>query len=161
MNLRLAAIFSGLCAVASMLTCCTGCNGTTDSFGQFVTLSEAGWAYGDTVKIRPEWLDTMASKQLSVAIRHNDSYLYRNVWIEVSLPDTAGNVLRDTVNLVMADQYGRWLGKGIGSSYQCSQKISRPVNIAAGTDVSLRHVMRVDTLKGIEQIGIIIEPESN
>lgn len=146
-----------VCLIVSAVV--AGCGGAADSFGRFVDLPRSGWAYGDTVRIVVADIDSISGKRLSVAIRHNDDFLYRNLWIEVSCCDTAGTALCDTVNMTLADDYGRWLGKGIGASYQCVSRIDRNFNVSGGAIVNLRHVMRVDTVRGVEQIGIIIEPE--
>lgn len=146
-------------AVIALSSIIGACGDPADSFGRFTQLPPSGWAYGDTVAVTTDSL-APTGKRLSVAVRHNDDFPYRNLWIEVSRTDLSGAEIRDTVDIVMADSYGRWLGKGIGDSYQCSAPFDSIVNITGTSTVKLRHVMRVDTVHGLEQIGIIIESEN-
>lgn len=120
-------------------------------------MPEAGWAYGDTLVFAPEGLDSVALRTLSVALRHDNDYPYRNLWLEVTY-GTPPLFYRDTVDIELADIYGRWHGKGLGPSYQTSTTIGKAVNLSDSSRVFIRHIMRVDTLHGIRQIGISIEP---
>lgn len=147
------AISSVIAAALSIMLYTSGCSDTR--FSRFADIPEEGWAYGDNVTIMindPEY----KPGQMSVAIRHNDSFLYRNLWLEVSYTDRNGICHADSVNIELADIYGRWLGHGLGSSYQLAAPIPDLVNPSDSTVVNIRHVMRVDTIRGIEQIGISI-----
>ena len=59
----------------------------------------------------------------------------------------------------LADVYGRWHGQGFGASYQFSRPFNTGVTLVRGDSVTVRHIMRVDTLRGIEQIGIKFRTE--
>lgn len=144
----------------AIMTMVCGCTTTPGDYSGFVALDSDGWAYGDTVELIPTALDSVAPMKVTVSLRHNDRFPYRNLWLEVSYKERMQDSIRlrrDTVNIEMADTYGRWLGHGIGTSYQCSADVNCGVNIVAGSTVKIRHVMRVDTLRGIEQIGIAIQ----
>lgn len=136
---------------------CISCSERHSAFGNFKQINSHGWAYDDTIKIKAEGLDSTAVRNLNVAVRHSSEYQYRNLWLEVTYP--VGNSLRcDTVNIVLADVYGRWLGKGFGPSYQTEVEVAHQVPIADSSQVYVRHIMRLDTLPHIEQVGIIITP---
>ena len=66
----------------------------------------------------------------------------------------------DTVDVRLADTFGRWYGTGIGVSYQRIDTIYPSISIPVGAPVTVRHIMRVDTVTGIEQIGLILTPEN-
>ncbi len=136
-----------------MLLSASGCSDTR--FSRFADIPDDGWAYGDTVRIMitdPE----LKPGRLSVAVRHNDSFLYRNLWLEVSYTDRNGTCHADSVNIELADIYGRWRGHGLGSSYQLAVPFPDMGNPPDSTIVNIRHIMRVDTIRGIEQIGISV-----
>lgn len=139
-----------------LTTLCLGaCAPKHNDYSRFENIDTRGWAYGDTITIRPQGLDSVAPRQLSLAIRHNNRYEFRNLWLEVTYGDRR-HMLRDTFNLDLADIYGRWHGKGLGPSYQYELTIAPRTNISDSSIVYIRHVMRVDTLKGIEQVGITV-----
>lgn len=116
----------------------------------FTHLSSEGWAYGDTIFLTPP---PAIGKVTRLTLRHTDSYPYRNLWIEVSQRHPDGKATtRDTVNIEMCDIYGQWHGSGFGDSYQITVPLPHALDT---TDISLRHIMRLDTLREITQIGII------
>lgn len=140
--------------VAVIASCSRG--DVSDRYSRFEALPPTGWVYGDSVTFMTDRLDSIGQGTISVALRHNDDFLYQNLWIEVSYDDAEGSRQRDSVNIVMADSYGRWIGKGIGSEYQCEVELPRKAFIADSTRISVRHIMRVDTLRGIDYIGLTV-----
>lgn len=128
------------------------CAGDGD-FSRFTTLSDSGWAYGDTVRFDAERPDSLSRGTLTLALRHTNDYGFANIWLEVTIND-AGHQRRDTLNLCMADDYGRWQGKGFGSTRQLQAEVARGVSPAPGSEITVRHIMRVDTLRGVREIGV-------
>ena len=102
--------------------------------------------------------DQSASYNLSLQIRNNNLYPYQNLWLFCAIETSEGPVLRDTIECLLADDYGKWIGTGI-SIYH--------LNIPIRTDYTfpqkgqytfvIRQGMRDEQLKGIEQIGVQIE----
>lgn len=130
-----------LCVLLTALASCE----LRGSYSGFDNVPEEGWAYGDTISFTA---DSCVRAPMMIALRHNNSYPYRNLWIEIS-----DSTRRDTVNIELCDVYGRWHGTGVGNSYQTAAPM--PFAPKPGHRLCLRHVMRADTVRGIEQIGII------
>jgi len=139
----------------SLLT--IACSDRHDDFGHFARIGSDGWAYGDTVAIDVTGLDSVPRpRRLQLGVRHSNDYEYRNVILEITYPD--GNKLhRDTIDMELADIYGSWLGSGIGPTYQHATTVCPTAISADSFRITVRHVMRVDTLRGIEQVGIIVD----
>lgn len=130
----------------------------------FQRLPEYGWCYGDTIKFNDfiaasdssaAPASSAAPSDLYFALRHTNDYPYRNLWVEINYVDQSGSVRRDSVSLELCDIYGRWYGKGMGDLYQVQTLVVPAARIAPGSDVSVRHIMRVDTLRGIESVGLL------
>jgi len=128
------------------------CAGDGD-FSRFAALPEGGWAYGDTVRFDTERPDSLSRGNLTLALRHTNDYSFANIWLEVSMNDS-GRQRRDTLNLCLADDYGRWQGKGFGSTRQLQAEVAHGVSPAPGSEITVRHIMRVDTLRGVREIGV-------
>ena len=132
----------------------------------FMSLDDQKWAYGDTL-IFSGLADTSAvasplpSHSLMLALRHTNAYPYRNIWIEAAYCTADSTRYTDTLSIELCDSYGRWLGKGIGDLFQQEAIISPTLNLLPGSDVSIRHIMRVDTLRGIERSGLFYSPLSS
>lgn len=102
--------------------------------------------------------DTLARHTLYLDIRNASSYKYSNLllYVDIDFPD--GRRITDTVECPLADDHGRWLGKGWGSlrSSEIPYKAARFP--AAGTYTArVAHAMRDARLAGIADIGIHIE----
>lgn len=121
----------------------------------FTSLPASGWAYGDTLLFDVARADSLAPVELRVAVRNNNDFPYSNLWLEVTYTD--GRLShRDTVNMPLADVYGRWIGKGFGAQYQSDAVVATHITPPNGSRIGVRHVMRTDTLTGLEQVGITL-----
>ncbi len=130
------------------------CSPGHNDYSQFFDISPKGWEYGDTLKFFPQTQDSIVSGRLSIALRHTNAYEYSNLWLEIR--HFNGNVTRiDTVNIEMADIYGRWHGNGLGASFQYELPLSNDITLYKGKPISITHIMRVDQLKSIEQVGLL------
>lgn len=136
------------------------CSRGERDYSRWAEIPRQGWAYGDTLLLIPADTsltdnDSIVNRELSLGIVHSASYPYSNLWLEVTYHGT-GHLYRDTVNLTLADIYGRWLGAGFGSSYQREITLTPAADIDLTRPVEVRHIMRLDTLRHIERVGISV-----
>ena len=102
--------------------------------------------------------DPNASYCLSLHIRNNNLYPYQNLWLFFGEEQPGGNVVRDTIECILADNFGKWFGSGI-SIYQLKFPMRTSYNFPkeGSYTFTIRQGMRDEHLKGIEQIGLRIE----
>ena len=141
----------------ALLMAAASCTGPRNDYSDFTPLPADGWLYGDTIVFTPEITDSIADGELSVAVCHDSDYPYSNLWLEVSFPAGAGSIHRDTIEMQLADPYGHWLGKGLGTGHQMQRTLPGRIRLHRGTRVSVRHIMRLDTLRHIRQVGITFQ----
>lgn len=142
----------------SLALLCACAPGTRD-YSRWANMPPEGWLYADTVSLLPVDTsltdnDSVVSGGLKVALRHSNAYPFSNIWLELTYHTDGRRMVRDTVNIPLADVYGRWLGSGFGAAYQREALVSPSAVIDLTRPVALRHIMRVDTLCGVEQVGI-------
>ncbi len=147
-----------LLSIAAALACCLlgACGGAGHAdgrvvFSAFRPVEPGGWRFTDTISMPLDKMtDTAAVRgNLAVTVRHSVEYPYSNLWLEVILPqDTVA------VDIELADVFGSWHGSGMGLTYERTDTVLRGVELAPGDTVKLHHLMRVDTVPGIEQIGV-------
>ncbi|MDE5594718.1 MAG: gliding motility lipoprotein GldH [Muribaculaceae bacterium] len=140
-------------AFFTLLSACSGFKET----GEYHPIDAEGWAYGDTVHFNIESPDSVIRGDIAVVVRHTAAYPYSNIWLEINYPQQDKTV-SDSVNIVLADDFGNWLGRGAGLSFQRVDTVLRDVTLSTPTDVTLRHIMRVDRLSDIEQLGVVFIP---
>lgn len=130
------------------------CSPGHNDYSHFFDIPTEGWKYGDTLKFLPQTQDSVVSGRLNIALRHSNAYEYSNLWLEIR--HFNGDSIRiDTVNIEMADIYGRWHGSGLGTSFQYELPLSHDITLFRDKPILITHIMRVDHLKSIEQVGLL------
>ncbi len=134
--------------------CAYSCSVAHNDFSQFHDIDSDGWAYTDTLVFTPRIPDTTATGRLILSVRHDNEYPYSNLWVEVRTTRPDSSEQTDTVNFLLANPYGRWHGQGFGASYQLSDTLPRTIALTDSLPVKVRHIMRIDTVRHIEQLGV-------
>lgn len=121
-------------------------------------LEADGWRQEQPLTFDVTITDTAQSYDVLINLRHTSSFPSQNLWLftETFQPDS--QVVRDTIECMLANTHGEWLGKGWGSLremsvlYKQRYKFPQP----GGYRFSIRHGMRVDALTGINDLGMEI-----
>lgn len=102
--------------------------------------------------------DISVPYDLTLEIRNNNLYPYQNLWLFYSEEQPIGPLRRDTIECMLADEFGKWYGHGI-SLYQSSFPIHNAYKFphAGQYTFGFRQGMRNDALKGIQEIGFRVE----
>lgn len=74
--------------------------------------------------------------------------------MEISLEERDGTKQKDTVCVELNDITGKRLGHGLGGSYQI-EKVSKLLFPPDSCMIKVCQIMRSDTVKGIEMIGVL------
>lgn len=143
-------------AIAALLTACGGNGAGNVLFSGFESVPETQWVYYRPVEFTVDSAafepDSSARGALVLSVRHNANYPYRNVWVEVTQPARC-----DTFEVMLADAFGRWYGSGMGASLRLNDTLCADYILCGGDRIVVRHLMRTDTLPGIEQIGLLLK----
>ena len=142
------------CFISIILLCLGACGPGHNDYSYFHDIPTDGWKYGDTLSFLPETQDSIVTGELNIVLRHSNAYAYSNLWLEIRHFNGIGTRI-DTVNIEMADVYGRWYGNGLGSSFQYQLPVSHNIKLYKGKPLKISHIMRVDKLEAIEQVGLI------
>lgn len=102
--------------------------------------------------------DISTSYNLMLQVRNNNMYPYQNLWLFCSEEQPIGPLKRDTIECVLADEFGKWHGHGI-SLFQSSFPIRTNYKFehSGMYTFSFRQGMRDSTLRGIQEIGFRLE----
>ncbi|MCQ2349801.1 MAG: gliding motility lipoprotein GldH [Paludibacteraceae bacterium] len=101
--------------------------------------------------------DTTSLYELDMVLRNDNNFPDQNLWLRIAWEgpqDTVQHI--DTLNIILADEFGRWRGRGIGSNfnniiiYQDSLRYRH-----SGTyEYNVTHLMRHENVQGLTQIGM-------
>lgn len=130
-----------------------------DIYNENVSIDDGKWIQEKVARFEVDIHDTLTSHNFYINIRTDNSYRYSNLFIFMTTTFPNGNMTRDTIEFVLADDSGKWLGKGWGrvkeNKVQLKDNLRFPLS---GKYVFLiRQGMREDTLTGITDIGLIFE----
>lgn len=108
--------------------------------------------------------DTLTSYHFFITLRNTADYPYSNLYLFLNTEFPNGRTARDTVECILADRTGRWLGSGNGFivdheviSNQVMYQYNKKFPLKGTYKLSLEHAMRTDTLREIMDIGIRVE----
>ena len=126
---------------------------------QFVHLPANGWLQSSPLTFCPEYDDSARTYRLELAVRHENSYRYRNLMLVIDMIASDSDVTRKTVNIPIADEYGNWKGGGFGALYQDTVGIASVIDPGDARSVVVWQVMEgCDTLQGLVDVGLITKP---
>ncbi len=147
-----------LTTAAIIMAAVASCSSDVHSDATFCTINPDGWAYGDTLTLASPCSDSISTGKLVIAVRHTNAYLYSNLWLELRTPVDSNSVRIDTINMPLANVYGKWYGRRSATSYIATDTLLGTYTLIHGRPAQLRHIMRADRIDDIEQIGLILIP---
>lgn len=136
----------------------TGCTGDA-LVHRYEHTTPEGWDRKDTLCFDLPTVDKAGYYTLSLGIRTNNNLPYKNVWIVVdSKLENPTKFSKDTVNIVLTDDDGYLLGKGMRKT-QTEQMVG-PFMMEAGQtgQIRLYHVMTKEVIPDITDVGLMLEP---
>lgn len=114
-----------------------------------------------------EITDTSASYKMSFLIRHTNAYPFSNIWIIVSIKQPGDSSFHKVrMEIPLAEQSGKWLGRGMGEIWEQLMPIDYQMN-AGGInnflkkkgkyEMKIEQNMRLNPLPEVLQTGIRVE----
>jgi|WetSurMetagenome_2_1015567.scaffolds.fasta_scaffold107374_3 gliding motility-associated lipoprotein GldH len=137
----------------TLLSCDNGA-----SYEEFISLPDT-WNAGNILHFNVNITDTAEAQNVYISVRNTGKYQFSNLYLFVTAHSPNGVTLRDTVEIVLADDRGKWLGKGAASVftfyYPYKSNIRFPMRGIYSFDVE--QAMWIKDLKNISDIGLRIE----
>ncbi|MBR5171754.1 MAG: gliding motility lipoprotein GldH [Muribaculaceae bacterium] len=131
----------------------------TLSHASYVNLPSTGWLRETPLTFSPEYDDSTGYYDLSLAVRHDNSYKFCNLSLVVDLISTDSTVNRKRLEMTLADEYGNWTGGGFGALYQKKVPIVSDITPNDVCSVKVWQAMEnCDTLQGLVNVGLFTSP---
>ncbi|MCL1932935.1 MAG: gliding motility lipoprotein GldH [Candidatus Azobacteroides sp.] len=130
-------------------------------FFDYDSFANAEWDRDNPAVFNVKIEDNAQPYNVSIELRNNDDYPFSNIWLFIDYKTPDGNNRTDTIGANLADDYGKWYGKGL-SLYNLSIPYENTI-LFPDTGVyiySIHQGMRENPLKGISDIGIKVSKKS-
>lgn len=139
----------------------------TPMYEEYVSVPGNSWQADSTISFEVEITDTTGVYQAIWHLRNNDDYEWSNIYLFRDVKSDRGVEYADTAQFILADNYGKWLGKGVGelktNSWPFKSGYLRFRHSGKYT-FTLQQAMRTPSLKGVEDVGLGIyklEPKTD
>lgn len=154
MNLPAARLLLWIAGAMAFTSCDPG--KVTD---EYKTLPNATWAADSAQTFTFSIARTNQNNNIYFNVRNDRRYEFSNLWLFVTIEPPSGALLTDTVQVILAEPSGKWLGKGFSGVYDNRLIYRRNVYFpeSGKYSIHLKHGMRPENLKGITDVGIRIE----
>jgi len=148
-----------------ILTVCTLLSGLFLScnknvvFSEYKKIPEEGWKIEDKLSYDVTIDDNTSYHNVFLTVRHADSYPYSNLYLFLTTTYPSGQTSVDTLECVLANQKGEWIGDGAGDIWDAKIPLKQNLRFAkAGKyNFSFEHGMRTNPLPLIMDFGMVIE----
>ncbi|MDI1354321.1 MAG: gliding motility lipoprotein GldH [bacterium] len=136
----------------------TSCNRNI-VYSQYHSFPGNEWRLKDRAVFDLEISDVQSLNNISLMVRHADTYPYNNLFLFVTTAYPDGKVMTDTMEVILANQKGEWQGSGAGDIYDVKVPIKKNVRfvLPGKYEFTFEQGMRVDPLPMIMDFGLEIE----
>lgn len=146
-----------LLAIALLAFITLSCNRGTVYSGNY-TISDEEWSMYDPATYACTISDTVSTHDIEFSLRTSTEYPYRNIYLFIVTTFPSGTTVTDTLNTMVADEKGKWLGRGAGDLRELTIPYKSNVWFPETGEYHFRVVqgMRDTVLKGVYDLGMKI-----
>ncbi len=149
-------IACGLILACSFLASCK----QMDLFEKNTNIPKMEWSNNFKAQGVFKIVDTVATYNIYVVIRHTDAYSYNNIWLNVGLQAPGDSMHIQKINLLLGSDATGWDGAGMNDIWEVRKLISgRPKSFSKPGDYAfnISHIMRDNPLRHIMSVGLRVE----
>lgn len=151
---------AGLRVLMPMLIVLLGACTPRPLYEHMDTLKDHVWSSDEVFEHRVEVQDTLQSYDLYLNLRIGAGYEFSNMYLFIGTEFPDGRKVRDTVECILADRTGRWLGKGLGDIRDNRIMFKPRIRFPRQGTYAFRieQGMRTEQLEQVYDVGISLTP---
>lgn len=128
-------------------------------YEQFVTLDNQTWNSSNVLHFNVNITDTASAHNVYISVRNTGQYEYSNLFMFVTAQSPNGSIAIDTIEVILANEHGRWLGKGSAAVFTLHhpyrENIRFPLRGIYRFDIE--QAMWIKDLQHVSHVGLRIE----
>jgi gliding motility-associated lipoprotein GldH len=142
---------------SALLLMLASCRRKTE-YEEFVAVPEA-WNNRSLVHFNVNITDTITPQNVFISVRHSGKYEFSNLYLFVTARSPNGSSKRDTLEIMLADEHGKWQGKGAASVFTVYYPYKTNIRfpITGIYTFTIEQAMWIKDLKNVNHIGLMIE----
>ena len=127
-------------------------------YDEFVRIDNSSWHWDDPAEFTFEMEDTVNFHDILIQVRHPLDYPLSNLYMFVHVEGPSGQEMTDTINFILAEHSGKWIGKGVGNIrsigylYKKNTVFPQP----GAYDVTIEQAMRLPEVP-VSEVGVRVE----
>ena len=151
-----------LCFVLCISYFLTSCD-SNRVFEENKEIKDYVWKADERIVFDITITDTVSPNNLYVNIRNADDYRYSNIYVFITTTFPNGKFSKDTLECILADDKGHWLGNGLGDIWDNQIPFKKNVRFPekGKYTIALEQAMRMNELPQIMDVGVRIEKQSH
>jgi len=132
-------------------------------FDDYKAFENQTWNADSIIVLDYSVIDTISQNRLIIKVRHTIDYEFQNLFLFIKAEKT------DTLELLLANKEGKWLGKGIGDVrevevvYRKDKVFPKKGNITFEIEQAMRYgkLEKIQHLNNIKAIGLSIQKQDD
>ena len=111
------------------------------------------WNTDSTVSFKLDNVDTTSSHDLYLMVRHTTNFKFQNLFLFTNFENQ-----KDTLEVVLSEKSGKWLGKGFGETKELKIKIKKNIKFKQNQEqiFFVEQAMRYEDLEKIINLTEIV-----
>jgi gliding motility-associated lipoprotein GldH len=132
-------------------------------YEEFLPVVDQTWSSNNTMHFHVSLSDSSQAYNIYISVRHTGKFEFSNLYLFVTAHSPNGNSIRDTVEITLADERGKWLGKGAASVYTtyCLYRNNIRFPLHGIYTFDIEQAMWIKDLKNVNDVGLRIEKAAN
>lgn len=154
MNLRGVNIIILAVSILSLISC-----DPDRVYEKNIRIPEGIWHQDNIINFDLAIEDTISAYNLYINVRNANLYPMSNLYLFITTTAPSGHSIKDTVEVVLADEKGKWLGSGLGDIWDLQQAYKKNIRFAQKGKYSFEYeqAMRMERLPFIMDVGLRVE----
>jgi len=128
-------------------------------FEKNIRIPDGIWDRNNPVRFEVVVEDTITPHNLYINVRNTGMYPVSNLYLFVTTIAPSGHTIKDTVQVILADERGKWLGTGLGDIWDNQKLYKEQVRFAQKGEYIFEYeqAMRLEKLPFILDVGLRVE----
>ena len=151
--MRFSLLFS-VCSLLILFSCDPG-----RVYEKNIKIPDGIWDKDNKVSFEVFIDDTASSHNLYVNVRNTSLYPFSNLYLFIETTAPSGHTIRETFEITLSDEQGKWMGSGLGDIWDLQQIYKENVKFAQRGNYTIEYqqAMRMDKLPFVLDVGLRIE----